>query len=148
MRQRVCADKTVASPDACGYASSGWRMIHFSSACRHPRLVRSEGQSCDDVSSSRSSAVRRPFGQPAVALVHRPLFPGTRPEEKVYQSASRSKDLHRESIWISYCRVSAKGEERHLCEFVAHHRLASPEAGWERLKIAAARRPLYVAMAG
>ena len=33
-----------------------------------------------------------PFGQPAIALVHRPLFPGTRPEEKVRQSASRSTD--------------------------------------------------------
>ena len=44
-----------------------------------------------------------PFGEPAVALVHRPLFPGTRPEEKIRQSASGAMDLHRESIWISYC---------------------------------------------
>ena len=83
-----------------------------------------------------------PLGQPAIALVHRPLFPGTRPEEKVRQSASRSMDTHRESIWISYCRVSAKGEEHHLGEFVAHHRLACPAAAWERLKIGGGAPPV------
>ena len=81
------------------------------------------------------------FSQPAIALLHRPLFPGTRPEEKVRQAAPRSTD-HRECIWISYCRVSAKGKEHHLCEFVAHHRLACPAADWERLKIGGGAPPI------
>jgi len=42
-----------------------------------------------------------PSGQPAIALVHRPLFPGTRPEETVRQPPSCSVDIHRECIWIS-----------------------------------------------
>jgi predicted GH43/DUF377 family glycosyl hydrolase len=96
----------------------------------------------DKDASVFSMLIPGPFGQPAIALVHRPLFPGTRPEEKVRQSASRSRDLHRESIWISYCRVSSKGEEHHLGEFVAHHRLAYPEAGWERLKIGGGTPPI------
>jgi beta-1,2-mannobiose phosphorylase / 1,2-beta-oligomannan phosphorylase len=81
-------------------------------------------------------------GQPAIALVHRPLFPGTRPEEKVCQSLSCATDLHRESIWISYCRANRKGEERHLGEFVAHHRLACPQAEWEHLKIGGGAPPI------
>jgi predicted GH43/DUF377 family glycosyl hydrolase len=97
----------------------------------------------DDKDASVFSAlVLDPSGKPAIALVHRPLFPGTRPEEKVHQSSPSSMDIHRESIWISYCRVSEKGEERHLGEFVAHHRLACPEAGWERLKIGGGAPPI------
>ena len=83
-----------------------------------------------------------PSGQIALALVHRPLFPGTRPEEKVCQPASCSMDIHRESIWISYSRVAAKGEDHRLGEFFAHHRLACPEARWERLKIGGGAPPV------
>ncbi len=83
-----------------------------------------------------------PAGQLALALVHRPLFPGTRPEEKVCRSASYSVDIHRESIWISYNRVTANGEDHRLGEFSAHHRLASPEAAWERLKIGGGAPPI------
>lgn len=83
-----------------------------------------------------------PSGQLALALVHRPLFPGTRPEEKVRQSASCSVDIHRESIWISYNRVIANGEEHRLGEFFAHHRSACPEAAWERLKIGGCAPPI------
>ena len=73
---------------------------------------------------------------------NRPLFPGTRPEEKVLQSTSCSMDIHRESIWISYSRVTAKGDDHHLGEFVAHPGLASPETGWERLKIGGGAPPM------
>jgi hypothetical protein len=51
-------------------------------------------------------------------------------------------DLHRESIWISYCRVSAKGDGHQFGESVAHHRLACPEAAWERLKIGGGAPPI------
>jgi hypothetical protein len=52
-----------------------------------------------------------PSGQSPLALVHRPLVPGTRPEEKACQPASCSMDIHRESIWISYSRAPATGED-------------------------------------
>src|ERR1700694_1024694 len=48
-------------------------------------------------------AIPDPDGQPAMAIIHRPLFPGTRPEDTASEPASRVVDLHRESIWISYC---------------------------------------------
>ena len=82
------------------------------------------------------------FGRPAVALVHRPLFPGTRPEEKVRQPPPRYRDDHRECIWISYTRVATKGEEHLLCQFVAHHRLTCPAAAWENLKIGGGAPPV------
>ena len=82
------------------------------------------------------------FGRPAVALVHRPLFPGTRPEEKVCQPHPRSRDDHRECIWISYSRMATKGEEHLLCQFVGHHRLACPAAAWENLKIGGGAPPV------
>ena len=47
-------------------------------------------------------AVPNHAGKLQMAMLHRPLFPGTRPEETVYQGASRVVDLDHESIWISY----------------------------------------------
>ena len=82
------------------------------------------------------------FGRPAVALVHRPLFPGTRPEEKACEPHPHSRDDHRECIWISYTRVTTKGEEHRLCQFVAHHRLACPSGAWETLKIGGGAPPV------
>ena len=48
-------------------------------------------------------ALPNPSGHPEMALLHRPLFPGTRPEETARHPANRVVDLDRESIWISYC---------------------------------------------
>jgi beta-1,2-mannobiose phosphorylase / 1,2-beta-oligomannan phosphorylase len=84
--------------------------------------------------------IPNPSGHSTIALVHRPLFPGTRPEEIVHHPPSRARDIHRESIWISYCRRDATNH--HLCKFVAHHRLASPEAAWEGLKIGGGTPPV------
>jgi predicted GH43/DUF377 family glycosyl hydrolase len=96
----------------------------------------------DKDASVFSVMIPDPLGQPAIALVHRPLFPGTRPEEKVRQCAPSVRDPYRECIWISYCRVNAQGEDHHLGEFVAHHQLACPLAGWERLKIGGGAPPI------
>jgi hypothetical protein len=46
-------------------------------------------------------AIPNPSGKPELAMLHRPLFPGTRPEETAFHPASRQVDLDRESIWIS-----------------------------------------------
>ena len=83
-----------------------------------------------------------PFGELAVALVHRPLFPGTRPEEKLQHTGAMTVDLARESIWISYCHVALPGQEHRPRQFVAHHRLACPEFAWEQLKIGGGTPPI------
>ena len=88
-------------------------------------------------------AVPNPAGQPALAILHRPLFPGTRPEEKAGDSASDLLDLHRESIWISYRAMAIKGSKPyHLCHFTSHNRLASPVSPWEWLKIGGGTPPI------
>ena len=45
-------------------------------------------------------------------ILHRPLFPGTRPEETACHPAARELDLDRESIWISYCSMALEGQGR------------------------------------
>ncbi len=78
-----------------------------------------------------------------MAILQRPLFPGTRPEEMASRPASRLVDLHRESIWISYCSTAiADCEPFHLSHFGSHHRLATPVAPWERLKIGGGTPPI------
>jgi beta-1,2-mannobiose phosphorylase / 1,2-beta-oligomannan phosphorylase len=88
-------------------------------------------------------AIPDPSGKPAMAILHRPLFPGTRPEETACAPAPRVVDLHRESIWISYCEMNKDlSEPYHLSHFTSHHRLASPVAPWERLKIGGGTPPI------
>jgi predicted GH43/DUF377 family glycosyl hydrolase len=88
-------------------------------------------------------AIPDPSGQLSMAILQRPLFPGTRPEEEACHPASRLVDLDRESIWISYCSTARAGcEPSHLCHFGSHHRLAAPVAPWERLKIGGGTPPI------
>ena len=88
-------------------------------------------------------AVPSPSGEPSLALLHRPLFPGTRPEEKAGDWSTGAIDLHRESIWISYRSMAVPGREAFpLCHFSSHHRLAAPIAPWERLKVGAGTPPI------
>ena len=97
----------------------------------------------DKDASIFSVAIPNPSGVPALAIVHRPLFPGTNPQEVARHSTGRTIDIDRESIWISYCPMStAKGEPHHLRHFLAHHRLARPVALWERLKIGGGTPPV------
>jgi beta-1,2-mannobiose phosphorylase / 1,2-beta-oligomannan phosphorylase len=72
-------------------------------------------------------AVPNHAGKLQMGLLHRPLFPGTRPEETVGQQGARVVDLPRESIWISYCPMppSDRAPAR-LGVFNSHHRLAAP----------------------
>ena len=99
-----------------------------------------EGIEFDGVDNKDASvfpvAIPDPSGQPAMAILHRPLFPGRVRRKQRANPASRVVDLHRESIWISYCPTGRAGDEPyHLCHFTLHSRLASPVAPWERLKI-------------
>ncbi len=80
-------------------------------------------------------AIPNPSGHPSLAILTRPLFPGTRPEEKSHKKGEEI-DVHRESIWISYSHMELEGHDHsHLARFTSHHRLASPAADWEELKI-------------
>jgi beta-1,2-mannobiose phosphorylase / 1,2-beta-oligomannan phosphorylase len=82
-------------------------------------------------------------GKMQLALLHRPLFPGTRPEETALKNESRIVDLDHESIWISYCPMDIEDlKPDHLGLFNSHHRLATPVSPWERLKIGGGTPPI------
>jgi predicted GH43/DUF377 family glycosyl hydrolase len=88
-------------------------------------------------------AIPNPSGLLELAMLHRPLFPGTRPEETCCCPASREVDLERECIWISYGPKPPQGHEPyHLGKFASHHRLATPVSAWERLKIGSGTPPI------
>ncbi|MGH2520738.1 MAG: glycoside hydrolase family 130 protein, partial [Chloroflexota bacterium] len=105
-----------------------------------------------------------PDGKLALALIHRPLFPGTLPHQVQRRLQQRHFALNRqaaatpagrgpaqrvsaahqhrsphESLWISYCgSPSANGQ----WVFDQHQRLLSPRASWERIKVGAGAPPL------
>lgn len=88
-------------------------------------------------------AIANPSGQAELALLHRPLFPGTRPEELKLTKDGKATDVNCESIWISYCPLDVAA---HLpvkgTRFTSHHRLAAPVAPWEKLKIGCGTPPV------
>jgi predicted GH43/DUF377 family glycosyl hydrolase len=88
-------------------------------------------------------AIPNPSGHPELAMLHRPLFPGTRPEETACHPAVREMNLDRESIWISYSRMALEGHKfDSFGPFASHHRLATPVSPWERLKIGGGTPPI------
>jgi predicted GH43/DUF377 family glycosyl hydrolase len=87
-------------------------------------------------------AIPNPSGEPELALLHRPLFPGTRPEETACSAASREVDLDRESIWISYRPLSLEPRGPSNFSQFSRYRLASPVSPWERLKIGCGTPPV------
>lgn len=117
-----------------------WRRIGL--ATFHPY----HGIAIDGVDNKDASVfsthIPDPLGRPSIGFLHRPLFPGTRPEEKARQAPSSTMDTYRECIWISYCRLSANGGEDRHGEFSAHHPLAYPVAEWEILKIGGGAPPI------
>jgi len=118
-----------------------WERLGLATFCAY------KGIDFDGVDNKDASifpvAIHEPDGQPAMAILHRPLFPGTRPEETVSKPEPRAVDLHRESIWISYCPLATENQGLyHLCNFTSHHRLAGPVASWERLKIGVGAPPI------
>ena len=88
-------------------------------------------------------AVPNHAGKMQMAILHRPLFPDTRPEETACKAESRVVDFDHESIWISYCPMALEGREQNrLGLFNSHHRLATPVSPWERLKIGGGTPPI------
>ncbi len=88
-------------------------------------------------------AIPNHCGKMQMAMIHRPLFPGTNPEETAHQDTSRLVHLHHECIWISYCPMGCNNQQPdHLGIFNSHHRLATPVSPWERLKIGGGTPPV------
>ena len=117
-----------------------WQRLGLTTYARYHGI---ELGSVDDKDASLFPvAIPNPSGKLELAMLHRPLFPGTRPEETARHPASRAVDLDRESIWISYCQMALEGREpNHLGRFTSHHRLATPVSPWERLKIGGGTPP-------
>jgi len=117
-----------------------WRRVGL--AQFHPY----EGVSFDGVDNKDASLfpvrIPGPAGRTAFAMVHRPLFPGTRPEETMHEAAARAIDPDRECIWISYCHLDDKADAQKVHQFVSHRKLACPVATWERLKIGGGTPPV------
>jgi len=82
-------------------------------------------------------------GKMQMAMIHRPLFPDTRPEETAQKADSRKVDIYHESIWISFCPMPLEGQDlKQLGLFNSHQRLATPVSPWERLKIGGGTPPI------
>ena len=88
-------------------------------------------------------AIPNHCGKMQLGLLHRPLFVGTRPEDTACQAANRIVDLDHESIWLSYYPMPPGGLVPHHPGLInSHHRLASPVAPWEKLKIGCGTPPV------
>jgi beta-1,2-mannobiose phosphorylase / 1,2-beta-oligomannan phosphorylase len=88
-------------------------------------------------------AIANHAGKMQLAMLHRPMFAGTRPEDIACCDRRREVDVDHESIWISYCPMPAPADGlQKLGLFNSHHRLACPVASWERLKIGAGTPPI------
>lgn len=87
-------------------------------------------------------AIPNHAGKLQMAIIHRPLFAGTRPEEIACEGEDELPDIELESIWISYCPMPFETEEIKLGAFNSHHRLATPVADWEKLKIGCGTPPV------
>lgn len=88
-------------------------------------------------------AIPSPSGELELGIIHRPLFPGTRPEDIVKKSGSREIKGHKESIWISYLHADLdKRLPVRNAKFTSHYHLAKPVAEWESLKIGCGTPPV------
>ncbi len=84
-----------------------------------------------------------PHNHKSIAMLHRPLFHDTIPEETVKLNNRRHIDTHRESIWISYFNLK-DGQKTSLdsAKFTSHYCLAHPVYPWENLKIGGGAPPI------
>ena len=88
-------------------------------------------------------AIPNPSGDLELGILHRPLFPGTLPEDNATRGENRKVNVHRQSIWISYSSLALVGSDPHqLSHFTSHHRLAAPLSAWEKLKIGSGTPPV------
>jgi predicted GH43/DUF377 family glycosyl hydrolase len=138
--QRYVMTYTAFSPEGPRIAFAASEDLFHWERLGLAKFGRFEGVDVGDIDDKDASlfpvAIPNPSGHPELAMIHRPLFPGTRPEETACCKGPREVDLDRESIWISY-RPMAHGSV-----FSCHHRLATPVSPWERLKIGGGTPPI------
>lgn len=84
-----------------------------------------------------------PHGHPSFAMLHRPLFPGTSPEDLMKRPHDHEIRVHHECIWISYSHARKENHPSgHLPIFASNQPLAIPRADWEKIKIGAGTPPV------
>ncbi|MEB0263203.1 MULTISPECIES: glycosidase [unclassified Mucilaginibacter] len=86
-----------------------------------------------------------PHGHRALGMLHRPLFPGTSPEEKAANSWDKAVDKHHESIWLFYCHIHPEKQESRKWDpaaFTSHRPLAVTVFDWEKIKIGSGTPPV------
>lgn len=89
------------------------------------------------------SAIHSQSGHESLGMLHRPLFPGTKPEEKMRQPWDAEIDKHHECIWLSYAHIHTAENDKYCpAKFTSHRPLAIPLAAWEALKIGAGTPPV------
>ena len=89
------------------------------------------------------SELPSPHNHKSIAMLHRPLFPDTIPEETIKKEENREIDVHKESIWISYFNLKdGKQTSLQKAKFTSHHCLAHPVYPWENLKIGSGAPPI------
>ena len=81
-----------------------------------------------------------PHEHESIGMLHRPLFPGTSPDELIRNPNAIHRD-ETQSIWISYCNLAPHDTIKNA-EFTSHHLLATPQAPWEKVKIGAGAPPI------
>ena len=89
-----------------------------------------------------SDIIHDPHGIPSIAMVHRPMFDHIDYPEDSAPRKDISPDLALESIWVSYWHMNAETLTPAGKQFVAHRRLARPEAPWENAKIGIGAPPV------
>jgi predicted GH43/DUF377 family glycosyl hydrolase len=88
--------------------------------------------------------IEDPDGALSIAMLHRPLFPGTRPEEIADPDVETPSAPALQSIWISYWhwRKHQNHKEPAGRQFVAHRLLTLPKYPWDCLKIGSGAPPV------
>ena len=83
-----------------------------------------------------------PDGVPSVAMLHRPMFDHAELDKVGVDPQLIADQLSQESIWVSYWHTGPDMLKPHHRQFVAHRRLARPEAQWENAKIGIGAPPM------
>lgn len=84
-----------------------------------------------------------PHNHNSIAMLHRPLFSGTTPDEIVKHGENKKRDVNKESIWISYFNLKeGKYTSLQNAKFTSHYRLARPQSAWEDVKIGGGAPPI------
>jgi len=86
--------------------------------------------------------IHDPEGIASIALLHRPMFDNLATREGGMDHRAISGDLAVESIWVSYWHQGVTMMAPAGKQFVAHRRLARPEAEWENAKIGIGAPPV------